>query len=99
MYASPIYQAIANSHRDVSTHLMEKTDRAVLELTDRYGRQPLHYAAGLAEEDENAMYDWLLEFGAEESKKDDVRIKLLEEVLSYLTQYLGFSSEIRPSST
>ncbi len=41
-------QAVSNSHKDVAEHLMEKTDRSVLRLTDRQGRTALHYAAGLA---------------------------------------------------
>lgn len=68
-------KAVGNGHRAVARHLMEKTDRVVMELTDKHGRQALHYAAGIAEEDGRAMYDWLLEYGADETKRDDVSSK------------------------
>ena len=51
---------------------MEKTDRAILELTDRQGRTALHYAAGISNEDDRIMYNWLLEYGANKSKADEV---------------------------
>ena len=53
---------------------MEKTDRAVLDLTDRHGRYALHYAAGMGDEDGGReMFDWLKSFGADEHKADEVR--------------------------
>ncbi len=67
---------------------MEKTDRAVLKLTDRQGRTALHYAAGLAHDkegdggegdgDDDAaqdMYDWLRKFGPDEKQADGVTDK------------------------
>jgi ankyrin repeat protein len=51
---------------------MEKTDRAVLEVTDRDGRTALHYAAGIANDDDRKMFDWLVEHGADETKSDKV---------------------------
>ncbi len=38
-------KAITNGHRAVALHLLEKTDRAIMEIPDRLGRRPLHYAA------------------------------------------------------
>ena len=65
---------MANGHRSVAEHLMEKTDRAVLGVSDRHGRSALHYAAGVAADNEEArdMYDWLVEYGANERKIDEV---------------------------
>ncbi len=51
---------------------MEKTDRGVMNVTDREGRIALHYAAAVAGEDDREMYDWLVEFGADEGKADKV---------------------------
>ena len=65
-------QAVSNGHRAVAEHLMEKTDRAVLEVADRQGRQAVHYAAGVAAEDGKVMYDWLVEYGADPKKTDMV---------------------------
>ena len=54
---------------------MEKTDRAVLDLTDRHGRYALHYAAGMGDEDGGReMFDWLKSFGADEHKADEVKM-------------------------
>ncbi len=90
-------QAVSNGHKSVAEHLMEKTDRAVLKLTDRQGRTALHYAAGLADdrdgkdggasgdeeggEDGEDMYKWLLKFGPDEKQVDGVRSDLVTNVL------------------
>ncbi|TRY79118.1 hypothetical protein TCAL_09905 [Tigriopus californicus] len=66
------HKAVANGHREVAQHLMEKTDRSVLNVTDRHGRYALHYAAGIADEDDKAMYNWLIEYGAEDHKADEL---------------------------
>ena len=63
---------MANGHRDVAEYLMEKTDRSVLELTNRLGQTALFYAAGIGQEDDEAMYKWLIEFGANENRVDEV---------------------------
>lgn len=73
-----LLKAVSNGHRDVAEHLMEKTDRAVLRLTDRQGRSALHYAAGVAEEDERAMYDWLKAMGADDKLADGVSAGMKE---------------------
>lgn len=67
---------MANGHLEVAEHLMEKTDRAVLELTDDLGRTALHYAAGrlarLEDDVTTSVYHWLIDMGADEVFKDDV---------------------------
>ena len=63
---------MANGHQDVAEYLMEKTDRSVLDLADQQGRSALHYAAGIAGTDDRAMYNWLIEYGADQSKADEV---------------------------
>lgn len=68
------FQAISNGHKKVAEHFMEKTDRAVLDVTDRHGRYALHYAAGMGDEDGGReMFEWLKSFGADEHKADEVR--------------------------
>ncbi len=69
---SAFHKAVANGHKDVAEYLMEKTDRSVLNLVDRQGRSPAHYAAGVAQEDDRAMYNWLLEYGVDDDKIDDL---------------------------
>eukprot|EP00095_Tigriopus_kingsejongensis_P008483 maker-scaffold18_size714446-snap-gene-5.16 protein:Tk08483 transcript:maker-scaffold18_size714446-snap-gene-5.16-mRNA-1 annotation:"hypothetical protein X777_10637" len=66
------HKAVGNGHKEVAEHFMEKTDRSVLNLTDRHGRYALHYAAGIAAEDDKAMYNWLIEYGAEDHKADEL---------------------------
>lgn len=76
LFVCPAFiKAVANGHREVAEHLMEKTDRSVLNVTDRHGRYALHYAAGIADEDDKTMYNWLIEYGAEDHKADEVKYR------------------------
>ena len=69
----PSFQAVANGHRNVAKHLLEKTDNTALAVTDHKGRMGLHYAAAIADHDDRGMYDWLTdEFSADEGKLDKV---------------------------
>ena len=60
---------------------MEKTDRAVLKVVDRQGRSALHYSAGIAAEDDNGMYGWLMQMGADRTHADNVRLFLIKPTL------------------
>ena len=62
-----------NGNRDIADYLLEKTDRAVVKAVDRDGRSALHYAAAFAQEDDNAMFGWLMMMGADKSQADNVR--------------------------
>ena len=64
---------MVNGNRDIADYLLEKTDRAVVKAVDRDGRSALHYAAAFAQEDDNAMFGWLMMMGADKSQADNVR--------------------------
>ncbi len=97
-------KAVANGHKSVAEHLMEKTDRAVLRLTDRQGRTALHYAAGLAHDhattadnnddeqggSEEDMYKWLLQFGADDKQADSVSAKVPLSIYEYKINFVCF---------
>ena len=56
----------------MAEHIMEKTDRACFNVTDRNGRTALHYAAALSEFDDTGMYGWLTNTGCDTTHTDNV---------------------------
>ena len=69
---SAFHKAIANGQKEIAEHIMEKTDRACFNTIDRNGRTALHYAAALSEFDEQGMYGWLMNTGADNTHQDNV---------------------------
>jgi len=65
------HKAVGNGHKQMAEHLLEKTDRGCLNVVDRSGRSALFYAAATAVEDEQAMYGWLLQMGADKEHTDN----------------------------
>ena len=63
---------MVNGNRDIADYLLEKTDRAVVKAVVRDARSALHYAAAFAQEDDNAMFGWLMMMGADKSQADNV---------------------------
>ena len=68
----PIYKAVVNGNRDIAEYLLNKTDRACVKTVDRDGRSALHYAAAFAQEDDHAMFGWLMMMGADKTQADNV---------------------------
>lgn len=71
---SAFHKAVVNGHRDMADHIMEKTDRACFNVTDRNGRTALHYGAALSEFDDVGMYGWLMTMGYDKTHTDNVRL-------------------------
>ena len=80
---------------------MEKTDRAVLDLVDRQGRSALHYAAGIAANDNRDIYNWLIEYGADQNKADEVCFSTIpcsdEDVVKAILFFFDSSCTPRPT--
>lgn len=62
-------QAAGLGYMDIAREILEKLPAAAL-AQDYEGKTPLHYAAALR--DGGTMYDLLVEYGADESKIDNV---------------------------
>lgn len=56
-------------YADIAREILERNSETVM-TQDNEGKTPLHYAAAL--KDDGAMYDLLVENGADESKLDNV---------------------------
>ena len=67
-----LFKAVINGNRELAEYLLEKTDRAVLKAVDRDGRSALHYAAAFSQEDDCAMFGWLMQMGADKTQADNV---------------------------
>ena len=66
------HKAIVNGHCEIAEHLMEKTDRACFNVSDRQGRTALFHAAVLSEFDDIGMYGWLMNMGYDKNHQDNV---------------------------
>jgi len=64
-------KAAGLGHTDIARDIVEKYPETVL-AQDNEGKTPLHYAAAL--KDDGAMYNLLVEHGADESKLDNVSV-------------------------
>lgn len=63
-------------YADIAREILDKHP-ATVAGQDNDGKTPLHYAAAL--KDDSAMYDFLVEHGADESKLDNV-----SDILSFI---------------
>jgi len=72
-YFSP-RKAAGLGYTDVAHEILERYS-ATVAAQDNEGKTPLHYAAAL--KDDGVMYDLLTEYGADESKLDNVSISRL----------------------
>lgn len=65
------FQAAGLGFYDIAKEILDRYPPTV-DASNHEGRTPLHYAA--AQKDDGAMYDLLMEYGADGSKLDNVRI-------------------------
>ena len=87
---SAFHKAIANGQKEIAEHIMEKTDRACFNTIDRNGRTALHYAAALSEFDEQGMYGWLMNTGADNTHQDNVSKVKCHFFLQNMLSNFGF---------
>ncbi|XP_034950982.1 uncharacterized protein [Chelonus insularis] len=62
-----LHKAVGLGHIDIAKEIVQRYS-VIVTATDNDGKTPLHYAAAL--KDSGAMYDLLVEYGADESKLD-----------------------------
>ncbi|XP_075680548.1 putative serine/threonine-protein kinase DDB_G0278535, partial [Dermatophagoides pteronyssinus] len=65
--ATPLHKAVLFGHYDLIKFIIKNFDQNILYIGDNEKRTPLHYAAGLVDDENHSIYYLLLKYGPKAS--------------------------------